>query len=122
MENTSHVTPAPGAKFVDAHRRPRFKLQTGICVYQHGRPVVRGDTVDISESGISALLREEVSLDEIVRLMFSLPCGEVEIHALVRQRNAFRYGFHFMEAGPAFALVRRACRELEVEQSLKQTS
>ena len=59
--------------------------------------VVRGHTVDISESGISAMLRVEVPVGEVVRLEFQLPLGDVDVLALVRQRSAFRYGFQFVD-------------------------
>ena len=81
--------------------------------------VVRGDTVDISESGISAMLREEVPVGEVVRLEFALPLGEVEVLALVRQRSAFRYGFQFVEASSAQDVIGRTCSHLAVEQSVR---
>ena len=80
--------------------------------------MVRGDTVDISESGISAMLRVEVPLGEVVRLEFALPLGDVEVLAMVRQRNAFRYGFQFVESGPAGDIIARICRQLAAEQSV----
>ena len=66
---------------VDARRHRRFKLEVDIRVYPRDCPVVRGDTVDISESGISAMLRLEVPSGEVVRLEFTLPSGDVEILA-----------------------------------------
>ena len=80
--------------------------------------MVRGDTVDISESGISAMLREEVPLGEVVRLEFTLPLGDVEVLALVRQRSAFRYGFQFLEERAADDVIGRTCSQLAVEQSV----
>ncbi len=100
----------------DARRYRRFKLDVKIGVYPRECPVVRGDTVDISESGISALLREEVPLGEVVRLEFTLPLGAVEILAIVRQRSAFRYGFQFVEADSAQQILGRTCAHLAVEQ------
>ncbi len=107
-------------EFVESRRHPRFNLQIELCIYPRNASVVRGHTVDISESGISAMLRVEVPIGEVVRLEFTLPAGAVEIHALVRQRNAFRYGFQFMESASALEVIRRTCRELEMEQSLKE--
>ncbi len=78
--------------------------------------MVRGHTVDISESGISAMLRVEVPVGEVVRLEFTLPLGDVEVLATVRQRNAFRYGFQFVEASSAEDTIGRTCRHLAVEQ------
>ena len=105
-------------EFVEARRHPRYALEVDIRVYPRNTRVVRGHTVDISESGISAMLRDEIRLDEVVRLEFTLPAGAVEIHALVRQRNAFRYGFQFLESHSASDLIARTCRELAVEEDL----
>jgi len=102
---------------VDARRHPRYKLDVGICVYARDSEVVRGRTVDISESGISAILRIEVPVAEVVRLEFTLPTGDVEIHAMVRQRNAFRYGFQFVESTSAQDRIGRTCRQLAIEQA-----
>jgi c-di-GMP-binding flagellar brake protein YcgR len=106
------------AKAVEARRHPRYRLETEICIYPRNMPVVRGQTVDISESGISAMLRVEVPLGEVVRLEFKLPQGEVDVHAMVRQRNAFRYGFQFVESESAKQVIVRTCRQLALEQSL----
>jgi hypothetical protein len=105
------------ADFVEARRHPRFKLEVDICVYPRECPVVRGHTADISESGLSAMLRVEVPVGEVVRLEFSLPGGDAEILAMVCQRNAFRYGFQFVEASSAKDVIGRTCRQLAVEQS-----
>jgi PilZ domain-containing protein len=103
---------------VEARRHPRFKLEVGIRVYPRGAAVVRGDTVDISESGISAMLREEVPVGGVVRLEFTLPFGDVELLALVRQKNAFRYGFQFIETSSAQDVIGRTCNQLAVEHSV----
>jgi PilZ domain-containing protein len=101
---------------VELRRHRRFKLEVDIRVYPRESAVVRGHTVDISESGISAMLREEVPLGAMVRLEFALPLGEVEVLAMVRHRNAFRYGFQFVEASSADDIIGRTCRQFAVEQ------
>jgi c-di-GMP-binding flagellar brake protein YcgR len=106
----------------DPRRHPRFKLEIEIRVYPRNRPVVRGQTVDISESGISAMLRVEVPLNEVVRLEFDLPLGSVEVPALVRQKSAFRYGFQFLEASTAKETIGRTCGALALQQSLRDPS
>jgi len=103
---------------VEARRHPRFKLEVEVRVYPRGCPVVRGHTVDLSESGISAVLGIEVPVGEVVRLEFTVPFGEVDALAMVRQRSAFRYGFQFVEAGSAQNVIGRTCRELAQEQSV----
>jgi c-di-GMP-binding flagellar brake protein YcgR len=107
---------------VENRRHPRFKLETDVCIYPRNASVVRGHTVDISESGISAMLRVEVPIGEVVRLEFSLPLGPVEVHALVRQRSAFRYGFQFVESISAQEVIARTCRQLAMEQSLREAN
>jgi len=103
-------------EFVEARRHRRFKLEVNVRIYARNSAVVRGQTVDISESGVSAMLMVEVPIGEVVRLEFNLPLGEVEVHALVRQRNAFRYGFQFVESSSAQDVIGRTCRHLAVEQ------
>lgn len=102
----------------EARRHPRYKLDIDVRIYARNSPVVRGHSVDISESGISAMLREEVNIGEVVRLEFTVPTGDVVIHALARQRNAFRYGFEFLEAISQLEIIQRACRQLAVAQSI----
>jgi len=109
----------PAYEFVETRRHPRFKLEVDIRIYPRNRAVVRAHTVDISESGISAMLTTEVPMGEVVRLEFNLPLGEVEVHALVRQHNAFRYGFQFLESPSAQDLIGRTCRQLAVQQHVQ---
>lgn len=105
---------------MEARRHPRFKFEVDVRIYPRNEAVVRGHTVDLSESGISALLREELHLEEVVRLEFAVPAGEIEVHALVRQRSAFRYGFQFLESASAQELIARTCRELALSESVSQ--
>jgi hypothetical protein len=103
---------------VDARRQPRFKIEVDISVNSRTCGTLKGHTVDISESGISAMLRIEVPLGDIVELDFTLPYGPVKIYAMVRQRNAFRYGFQFTELSAAHAAIQTTCRHLAVERAL----
>jgi len=114
------LSPIETGEYVEARRHPRYRLEVDIRIYARNKQVVRGHTVDLSESGISAMLRVEVPLGEVVRLEFTLPTGEVEVHALVRQRQAFRYGFQFVEDSFAQQTIIRACTQLAVEQTLRE--
>ena len=93
MELGNQLEVSASQPLVDARRCPRYKLNIEIRIYPRNCPVVRGHTVDISESGISAMLLVEVPVGEVIRLEFSLPFGDVQVHAMVQQRLAFRYGF-----------------------------
>jgi hypothetical protein len=109
------------AELGDARHHPRFKTDVAVCVYPRNRQVIRGHSVDISESGLSAMLQVEVPVGEVVRLEFALDFGAVELHATVRQRCAFRYGFQFLELGAAQDIIRRSCAHLALQESLKGT-
>ncbi len=97
---------------VDARREPRFRIAVEIRVNSRTCGLQSGQTVDISLSGISALLKIEVPLGEVVELDFTLPFGTVTTYAMVRQRSAFRYGFQFVESITAHHIVRATCRYL----------
>ncbi|HTS35213.1 MAG TPA: PilZ domain-containing protein [Candidatus Solibacter sp.] len=107
-------------EFVDARRHPRYKLQVNIRIYPRNAPVVYGETVDLSESGVSAMLRTEVPIGELVRLEFTLALGPVEVQALVRQRIAFRYGFQFVGTHAELELIAHTCRGLATEQMARE--
>jgi len=102
----------------DARRQPRFKLEVDIRIDSKTCGVLKGRTVDISESGISAMLKIEVPVDEFVELQFTLPFGPVVVYAVVRQRNAFRYGFQFVQSHSVQGILHDTCRSLNLEQSL----
>lgn len=100
---------------VDARRCPRFQLQTDIRVFSRSAGLLTGHTVDISESGISAILKLEVAVGDVVQLEFVLPAGQVAIRAIVRHKTAFRYGFQFVEPDP-HGRIRATCELLEARQ------
>jgi len=82
--------------------------------------VLKGYTVDISESGIAAVLTIEPPSGEVVELNFTLPFGPVTILAMVRQRNAFRYGFEFVESNTVNEVIHLTCRELALNNPAVQ--
>ncbi|MFZ1918770.1 MAG: PilZ domain-containing protein [Terriglobales bacterium] len=102
----------------DPCRQPRFKLEVAVRINSRTCGVLKGDTVDMSESGLAAMFRIEVPMDEVVELNFTLPLGPVTIYAIVRQRNAFRYGFQFLGSDGVNEIIRQSCRQLAVEQVL----
>jgi len=96
---------------------PRFPLVVDVTVRSRTRGVLTGYTDDISESGISAMLRVDVPVSEIVELNFTLPIGQVKVHAIVRQRDCFRYGFQFLESATVQEIIRNTCRQLAEKNS-----
>jgi hypothetical protein len=118
MEAQNQPATGPVQEIFDARCHPRYKIEVDIHILSRTCGVVKGKTVDISESGISAMLRMiEVPLGEVVKLDFTLPFGPVTIYAVVRQRNAFRYGFQFLESDLMSEVIRSTCRQLAFEQS-----
>jgi hypothetical protein len=103
---------------VENRSHPRFKLGVDIWINSRTCGRLKGRTIDISESGIAAILTLEAPLGEILELDFTLPSGPVMILAMVRQRNAFRYGFEFVDTDSMHEIIRRACRDLAIDQSL----
>jgi len=116
LKELEHQPASHVSGHADARCHPRFRLQVDITIHSRTSGVLKGHTVDISESGISAMLRMEVALDEVVELDFELPCGLVTILASVRQKNAFRYGFQFLDSSESNEAIRTTCRQLAVEQ------
>jgi hypothetical protein len=116
-----HQRPGASQRQVSVENRahPRYKLEVPICVYPINSTVVRGHTVDISESGLAAMLREEVALGMVVRLEFDVDFGSVEMHAMVRHRNAFRYGFQFVESTAPDKTLGITLRSLALDQAVR---
>ena len=118
MEGQNQGVATSAIHAVDARRKPRFKVAVDIKIHSKTCGALKGYTVDMSESGVSAILKLEVSVGEMVELQFTLPFGPVRVYAIVRQRNAFRYGFQFVDSESALYAVKTACRSLELEQAL----
>ena len=102
----------------DARCQPRFTFEVDIRISSRTCGLLKGRSVDISESGIAAMLTIEPPLGEIVELNFTLPSGPVTILATVRQRNACRYGFEFVDSEWLHLVIRRTCRDIAVKESL----
>jgi PilZ domain-containing protein len=114
-ELTQH-SPAP----IDGRRQPRFKLQTEIRLHSPSSGLLKGYTVDISESGISAILKlEEVPVGELVQLEFELLFGPVTIRAQVMHQTAFRYGFQFVEPDES-GVIKATCGYLATPRPHEQ--
>ena len=103
----------------DDRGKSRFKLEVEVNIFTHSSGYFTGQTVDISESGLAALLKIEIPMGEIVQLEFTVPFGPVAVQATVRERRAFRYGFQFVESQSKHEAIQKTCRSLAIEQSLE---
>lgn len=104
------------ADLIDRRGQPRFKLEVEIKIHSKSCGTVKGQTVDLSDSGISAIVALELPLSELVELDFTLPLGRVTTYAVTRQRSAFRYGFQFTESNYIDEIVRPTCRMLQMQE------
>jgi PilZ domain len=117
MEVHDQFEPGPNGQSVDPRRHPRYALDTGITVHSRTSGVLSGRTVDISESGLSAILKIEVPVGEVVKLEIVYPAGLVTVFAVTRNRSAFRYGFEFMDTNPPDRLVTSICQQLPMAKA-----
>ncbi len=101
---------------IERRRHARFKIEVDIAIHSKSSGLLKGHTVDISESGISVMVRLELPLGELVELDFTLPFGQVTMYAVVRQRSAFRYGLQFAESNFVEDVIRPTCRVLAMQQ------
>jgi PilZ domain len=99
---------------LDARRHPRLVFEVDIRVVARGG-TTKGRTVDISESGLSAVMARPIPLGEVVELGFRLPFGPVTIYAAVRNRTAFRHGFQFLQSD-ALTDVIQLCQRVAAPQ------
>jgi hypothetical protein len=76
-------------------RHARFILEVDVTVRSPTLGLIPGMSIEMSESGMSAILPVEVPVGETVDLRINLPLGPVDRRAVVRNRNAFRHGFEF---------------------------
>ncbi|MGC1374225.1 MAG: PilZ domain-containing protein [Candidatus Sulfotelmatobacter sp.] len=116
MKEHAQSAPGPAVDLIDRRYQPRFKIEVAITIHSKSCGLIKGHTVDLSESGISAILPLELSLDELVELDFTLPFGRVMMYAVVRQRSAFRYGFRFAESNFIKDVIHSTCRVLAMQQ------
>ena len=89
--------------------QPRFELKVDLRVYSRTEGRTSGHTLDLSESGMSAMLLMELLVGKTASLDFELATEPVHVWAVVRNRVAFRYGFEFIRDDRAQEQIKRAC-------------
>jgi hypothetical protein len=90
----------------------RFGFKVLLRIHCRSGELILGRTMDISESGISAMVSLELIVGQGVELSFELPCGPVSVHAVVKNKSAFRYGFEFVLANEEREMLKSGCRML----------
>jgi hypothetical protein len=88
-------------------RSPRIRLEIDVNIYSREAGLVPGRTLDISESGISAVLPAELPIGEAVKMEIRSRLEPVTVGAVVRNRDAFRHGFQFEQPGAGRELIKK---------------
>ena len=81
----------------DRRRHDRYRFSAPITVHLNGRSAVRGMSLEISESGMSALIGDALVVGETVELD---PVAGNRVSALVRRQSGKIYGFEFLNLAP----------------------
>jgi signal transduction histidine kinase/CheY-like chemotaxis protein len=98
----------------NTRRHSRFRLNVDVTIQSPTQGLVPANALDISESGMSAVLPIHMPPGQIVELDFKLPIRRVRVVAAVRQNHGFRYGFQFVEPDDAMLhTIRESCCLLE---------
>jgi CheY-like chemotaxis protein len=106
--------PSVGGHTRKIRQRSRFKLNVDLNIQSPTQSLVPATSLDISESGLSAVLPLHLPVGEIVELSFDLPTQHMRLSAAVRQNHAFRYGFEFVKPDDAtLRTIRESSRLLE---------
>ena len=86
------------AEKTSAHRRhPRHHLASPLHLWRRmgNGAAIPGIGLEISESGISVVVPEELSIGEQVEFAIQLPGGHFRTTGIVRNKMMFRYGLEF---------------------------
>jgi PAS domain S-box-containing protein len=94
----------------NTRRHSRFSLNVDVSIQSPTQGLVPANALDISESGMSAVLPIHLPVGQVVELDFKLPIRRVRLIAAVRQNHGFRYGFQFVEPDDAtLHTIRESC-------------
>ncbi len=110
--------PASAGKWPIDRKHPRFVVDLRLLV--KAATMLHGRTKNISESGIAATVAGDINLGEAVELQFQLPgtTAPLTVHADVRYRQGFQYGFSFLNVGKEQVdTIRRALSQFPIETS-----
>jgi hypothetical protein len=80
----------------EGRRERRLQWEVEVTI-RSKEGLLPGRALDISESGMSAILPVELQVGEIVDLTIKLPITLATAHAVVRNRNVFRHGFELLQ-------------------------
>jgi hypothetical protein len=95
---------------------PRYLIDIRLIV--RTTQVLHGRTKNLSEGGLGATIAGDMQLGSVVRLEFMLPevSEPLSLHAEVRYRQGFQFGFKFInQTDRQREIIRRATRALQLD-------
>jgi hypothetical protein len=96
----------------DQRAHPRLGLDVPIRIHFRKGELIVGRTVDISEAGVSVMVLLEMSIGQQIELDFKLSTEPVNVYAIVKNKNAFRYGLEFVLTDKERTIIKRGCATL----------
>jgi PilZ domain len=95
----------------DRRRHPRYRFSEPMKVCCQDGGCLEGMSVELSQSGMSAMVQGALRPGDVVRLQ---PVTGVTTAAVVRHKLGMLYGFEFLElAGEQAGKIAERCRECE---------
>ena len=102
---------AKTADFADRRRHPRYRFSEPMKVCRPDGACLDGVSVEISQSGMSAMIPGVLKPGDVVRLQ---PVTGVTTAAVVRHKLGMLYGFEFLElAREQAGKIAERCRKCE---------
>jgi c-di-GMP-binding flagellar brake protein YcgR len=107
---------------LNKRRCPRYELETELRATVFGaeqRGVMRGRSLNISETGIAGVFTTGWDVGTAVSLEFSVlvTSKPVRVEGVVRSHTDYRYGFEFVDLMPdQRELIGKTCRTLALLQ------
>jgi hypothetical protein len=96
----------------DRRLHARLSWKVPLRIRCRSGELLLGRTVEVSESGRSAIVPLVLAVGQAVELGFELPSRVMSVHATVKNQSAFRYGFEFVLGHEEREIITRDCREL----------
>jgi hypothetical protein len=108
LRETPETTP-------DRRRTPRYRFSVPIAIRSSGGASMRGITIEISETGTSAIIAGSLKVADTVELE---PIADGVVQAAVRHNVGKVYGFEFLNLSvERTARIRESCKMLPRYQS-----
>jgi hypothetical protein len=108
---TGYTERAKSVDLADRRRHLRYRFSEPMTVCRPDGACLEGVSVEISQSGMSAMIQGALAPGDVVRLQ---PVTGVTTAAVVRHKLGMLYGFEFLElAGEQAGKIAERCRKCE---------